>query len=103
MESKGVYEVLGPWAEADPVPARGLAERVNDLSGKTIGFFRNSKRAARPILANLEEKLVKRYPSLNISHFTFLPNDDVEATPDLLAKFEEWLKGVDAVVLAYGD
>jgi hypothetical protein len=99
----GVYEVLGPWAEADPVPAKGLAERVNDLGGKTIGFFRNSKRASRPILANLEAKLKQRYPSLNVSYFTFLPNDDVEATSGLLVKFEEWLKGVDAVVLAYGD
>jgi hypothetical protein len=101
--NKGVYEVLSPWAEADPVPARGLAERVNDLSGKRIGFFRNSKRAARPILANLEGKLKKRFPTLSLSEFTFLPNDDVEAVPQLLGKFEEWLKTVDAVVLAYGD
>jgi hypothetical protein len=104
MESnKGVYEVLSPWAEADPIPARGLAERVNDLAGKKIGFFRNSKRAARPILENLEEKLKKRFPALTISQFVFLPNDDVEATPGLLGKFEEWLSTVDAVVLAYGD
>jgi hypothetical protein len=103
MESnKAVYEVLSPWAEADPVPAKGLAERVNDLSGKTIGFFRNSKRAARPIFANLEGKLKKQFPSLSTKEFVFLPNDDVLAT-DEVARFDEWLKGVDAVVLAYGD
>jgi hypothetical protein len=103
QNNKYVYEVLSPWAEADPVPAKGLAERVNSLEGKKIGFFRNSKRAARPMLANLEQKLKKRFPGLAISEFTYLPNDDVEATPDLLVKFEEWLKGVDAIVLAYGD
>ncbi len=100
--NKAVYEVLSPWAEADPVPARSLAERVDDLEGKTIGFFRNSKRAARPIFANLEQRLKKQFASIAFSEFVFLPNDDVLAT-DETARFEEWLKGVDAVVLAYGD
>ncbi|MBN1189832.1 MAG: hypothetical protein JXA46_08775 [Dehalococcoidales bacterium] len=103
MESNNnIYEVLSPWAEADPVPARGLAGRVKELEGKTIGFFRNSKRAARPIFDNLEQKLKRRIPSISFSEFVFLPNDDVLAT-DEIPRFEEWLKGVDAVVLAYGD
>jgi len=100
--NKAVYEVLSPWAEADPVLAKGLAERIDGLSGKTIGFFRNSKRAARPIFANLAEKLKKQASSVSFSEFVFLPNDDVLATNEI-ARFEEWLKGVDAVVLAYGD
>jgi hypothetical protein len=105
MENKngnGVFEVLSPWAEADPVPSRGIATRIKDLEGKKVGFLRNSKRAARPTLTVLEDKLKARFPSLEISHFVFLPNDDVAATEDL-PKFEQWLKEIDAVVLAYGD
>jgi hypothetical protein len=105
MENKndnGVFEVLSPWAEAYPVPSRSIADRIKDLAGKKVGFLRNSKRAARPILAVLEDKLKARFPSLEISHFVFLPNDDIAATRDL-PKFEQWLKEVDAVMLAYGD
>ncbi len=96
------YEVLSPWAEADPIPQMGLAPRINDLNGKKLGFLRNSKRAARPTLEILEGKLKIRFPSLQISHFTFLPNNEIEVTPDL-SRFETWLQEVDAVILAYGD
>jgi hypothetical protein len=98
----GNYEVLSPWAEADPRSLKGISPRISDLAGKRVGFFRNSKRAARPILANLENKLKTRFPSVEISHFVFLKNDDVAKTEDLPA-FESWLKEVDAVILAYGD
>jgi hypothetical protein len=98
----GNYEVLSPWAEADPRPLKGISTQIADLAGKKVGFFRNSKRAARPILANLENKLKTRFPSIEISHFVFLKNDDITATSDLPG-FESWLKEVDAVILAYGD
>lgn len=96
------YEVLSPWAEADPVPQKGLADRLDVLTDKTVGFLRNSKRAARPIFSVLEDKLKAKVPSLKISHFVFLPNDEVAATGDL-PRFENWLKEVDAIVMAYGD
>jgi hypothetical protein len=99
---KGIYEVLSPWAEADPPPLKGLADRLPDLSGKKIGFFRNSKRAARPTFVNLEARLTKRFPDASFSEYTFLPNDDVIATR-FLPEYEEWLKGMDAVIFAYGD
>ena len=44
------FEVLSPWAEADPVPARGITPRVSSLAGKKIGLFRNNKRAAQPLM-----------------------------------------------------
>ncbi len=96
------YEVLSPWAEVDPIPQLGMASRILDLNGKKLGFLRNSKRAARPILEILDGKLKSRFPSLQINHFAFLPNNEVEATPDL-SRFESWLKEVDAIILAYGD
>ena len=98
----GEYEVLSPWADADPRPLKGIAPRIASLAGKRVGFFRNSKRAARPILANLEKKLKTNFPSLEVSYFVSLRNDDIVTTSDL-AGFESWLKEVDTVVLAYGD
>ena len=98
----GQYEVLNPWAIADPVPQKGLAQRLTDLNGRKIGLFRNSKRAAHPIFSVLEEKLKDKYPSLQTSTFVFLPNDEIEATDDL-TRYEEWLKEIDAVIFAYGD
>ena len=39
-----LFEVLSPWAEADPVPMEGLtAERLTDLNGKKVGLFCNIK------------------------------------------------------------
>ena len=35
----GQYEVLNPWAEVDPIPLKGIAPRVADLTGKTMGLF----------------------------------------------------------------
>ena len=29
------FKVLSPWAEADPIPWRGINERISDLSGKS--------------------------------------------------------------------
>ena len=48
--------MLSPWAEADPVPARGITPRLDTLEGKTIGMFANGKRAAVPLLEALERE-----------------------------------------------
>ena len=97
------YEVLSPWAEADPIPLRGISPRLTDLTGKTAGLFRNSKRAAKPTLTLVEEKLKARYPTLEFSPYAFMPNAGVTETEEWTARFEEWLKEVDAVILSYGD
>jgi len=101
--TKNLYEVMSPWAEADPIPLKGIAPRVKDLSGKKIGLFRNSKRAARPSLGVVETNLKARFPGCEIRPYAFMPNAGITETPEWTAKFEEWLRGVDAVVLAYGD
>ncbi|MCR4394566.1 MAG: hypothetical protein NUV31_09385 [Dehalococcoidales bacterium] len=90
------YEVLSPWAEADPVPVRGLtAPRLNELEGKKIGLYRNDKRAAGPILSAIEKKLKERFPNLQVSWYTSQKTD--------VPEFDDWLKSVDAVVAAVGD
>jgi len=97
------YEVLSPWADADPKPLRGIAERVAGLAGKKIGLFCNSKRAAYPILASVEGKLKEKFSTSEISWYFFSKVNVPEIETEGKAKFEKWVKGVDAVVTAFGD
>jgi len=98
-----VYEVLSPWAEADPVKFRGINPRPADLAGKNIGLLRNSKRAAEPTLKVLEDRLKKKYPTATFTWFANLtPNEALVELPDK-QQFEDWLKEVDEVILTYGD
>ena len=101
-KENGQYEVLSPWAEVDPLPLKGLSPRLTDMTGKKIGLFFNNKEAARPIQNIVEARLKKRFPALEFSHFLRIPNLSVAETEDW-AKFEEWVKGLDAVILAVGD
>lgn len=96
------YEVLNPWAEADPIPLRGISERLTDLNGKHIGLFMNGKVAARPTIDVVEKRLKDRVPTLQFSHFKRTRNVSVTETENM-EKFEEWAKGVDAVILSAGD
>ena len=98
------YDVLSPWAEADPVPYRGLTPRLADLVGKKIGLLSNGKRAARPILMVVEKRIKERFPTVEISwYFTQNAIGPQEIDTEHKAKLEEWIKGVDAVVGAVGD
>jgi hypothetical protein len=98
-----LYEVLGPWAEADPVPARGITPRVADLAGKKIGLYRNGKRAAEPTLKVVEDRLKKKYPTATFTSFFNMAANEAIIEQDRKGEFEDWLKGVDAVIAAYGD
>ncbi len=100
--SSGQYEVLSPWADADPVPARGISLRLNNLNEKTIGLFINSKIAAKPTQDAVEAQLKEKFPTLQFSRFTRKENLSVDETADN-DKFQEWVKGVDAVILSAGD
>ena len=78
-----LYEVMSPWAEADPIPLKGITPRVKGLSGKKIGLFRNSKRVARPTLAVVEARLKEKFPDCEIKSYTFMPNAGINEK-------EEW-------------
>ena len=89
---------MSPWAEADPVPFGGFRP-VRDLAGKKIGLFRNSKRAAGPILDVVERRLKERFPTAEFTEFANLrQNETITGRDD--KGFEEWLERVDAVVTA---
>jgi hypothetical protein len=98
-----VYEVLSPWADVDPIPLRGLSARIDSLSGKKIGLFANFKRAAKPIMAEVEKRLKEKFPDVETSLFdSTLPNVTETETVNK-EKFTTWAKGVDAVIAAVGD
>ena len=102
-KSGAIYEVLSPWAEADPIPLKGLAARLTNLAGKKIGLLRNGKRAAEPILTVTEKRLRERYPTTEFVWFRGRTFSVSELEKDRLKEFEDWIKSVDAVIAAVGD
>ena len=97
------YEVLSPWAEADPVPWRGIAERLTGLSNKRIGLLVNSKRTAEPTLKVIEDRLKKRFPDTLFSWFYNLKANELAIATNKKENFEKWLDEVDTVISSYGD
>ena len=97
------YEVLSPWAEADPISLKGLSPRVDKLDGKKIGLLCNNKRAA-PLVLDATEKLIKKkFPTAVISRFYTRSFSVSSLEKDREAEFNKWIKGVDAVIAAVGD
>jgi hypothetical protein len=96
------YEVLSPWADVDPVPLEGISPRLPDLMGRRIGLFHNGKVAAAPILDAVEAELRSRIDGVSFARFGRTANLEVAETPDR-QRYEEWVREVDAVVLAVGD
>lgn len=97
------YEVLNPWAVVDPVSLRSPAPRLDSLDGKTIGLFKNFKRAAGPILEVVERELQVRYPSAKFSWFNSNAANVLETETENREKFEKWAKEIDAAVTSVGD
>ena len=101
--SDGQYEVLNPWAEADPIPLRGISPRIESLAGKKIGLFANFKRAAVPITESVEKRLSGMYADASFSlYHSTLPNVN-EAETKNRDRFIAWVKSVDAIVAVVGD
>ncbi len=97
------YEVLSPWAEADPVSPKGIMPRLDSLDGKRIGLLRNSKRAAAPLMKVIEKKLKGRYPTLEFDEFANMKPNERLIDQDKKEEFEQWLQGIDAVIATFGD
>jgi hypothetical protein len=98
----GEYQVLSPWAEADPRPLAGISSRVGNLAGKNIGLFANYKRAAPLIQKEVQRQLAAKFPTARFTEFQFGRNFDVSETQEI-KKLENWLQGVDTIVAAIGD
>lgn len=101
---KSDYEVLSPWATADPKPLKGITPRFTGISGKKIGLYATSKRAPKPILMAIEKKLKERIPSVETSwYISTLPYSVMQIEGPDKIQFSEWVKKVDAVITAVGD
>jgi hypothetical protein len=97
------FEVLSPWAEADPIPLKGLSPRLDTMDGKKIGLLCNNKRAA-PLILDVTEKLLKeRYPSVKVSRFKTNSFSVSALEKEREGEFNDWIKGVDGVIAAVGD
>lgn len=101
-KTNGQYEVLSPWAETDPIPLKGIAPRLTDMTNKTIGLLVNGKRASAPMQEIVEARLKERFPTLKFSRFRPTGNREVNETADK-DDFHQWIQGLDAAVTAVGD
>jgi hypothetical protein len=97
------FEVLSPWADADPVPLRGLSQRPESLDGRKIGLYSNRKRAAELTLRAVERELLERFPAAQTSWYECTTVNLPEMLSDGKARFEAWVGSVDAVVLSVAD
>ena len=97
------YEVLSPWADADPVPLRGITPRPADFAGKIIGLYSNRKRAAQLTLEAVERELLEKFPRAKTSWYACTTINTPEMLTEGKAKFEAWVASVDAVVLSVAD
>jgi hypothetical protein len=97
------YEVLSPWAEADPTPFRGISPRLDTLAGKKIGLLVNTKRAAVPTMQVLKRRLTEKFSNVEFTEFANLKPNETITEHEAKEEFENWVKGVDAVITAFGD
>lgn len=96
------YEVLSPWAEADPKLLRGISPRLKDLTGKKIGLFVNRKRASQSIMNTVEAKLKARFPTTTFTYFVYGPRGEAAHT-EVQVEFKKWVSESDAIILGVGD
>jgi hypothetical protein len=102
-KSSSMFEVLSPWAEADPIPLQGLAPRLGALAGKKIGLLRNNKRSAEPILTVASRLLKEQCPDIEFSWFRGNTFAVSELEKNRLAEFDDWIRSVDAVIASTAD
>jgi hypothetical protein len=103
MTNNNQYEVLSPWAEAAPVPLKGLSPRLASLEGKKIGLFQNFKQASKQMAATIGEKLKERYPGIKTSLFDSTDQNVTVIETDKKEDFEKWARGIDAAILLVGN
>ena len=97
------FEVLSPWADADPIPLRGISPRLQSLAGKKIGLFVNSKRAAMPIAKSIDKRLKDIFPDIQTIMFHSTEPNVNEIETKNKERFTAWVKGIDAVIAVVGD
>ena len=97
------FEVLSPWADADPIPLRGISPRIDTLSGKKVGIFVNPKRAALPMAESIDKRLKAMYPDIQTIMYRSYGANVNEIETENKEAFTEWAQGLDAAIAVVGD
>ncbi len=104
------FEVLSPCGDADPIEQIGLNPRVTDLNQATIGLYTTFKEHWVLILDEIARQLKERYPGARFTSFQYIEDlncytqvAELAKDPRVRPEFEEWLKGVDTVIVANAD
>jgi hypothetical protein len=104
------YEALSPRGDVDPIKQIALNPRVPDLNQATIGLFASFKQHWVLILDEIAKQIQERYPGAEFTRFRYMKDlnshaqvAEVAKDPDLRPQFEEWAKGVDAVIVGNAD
>lgn len=97
------YEVVWPKSPQG-VQAHSLADRVNGLAGKRIGFLWDYMFRGDELFPVLEKELVNRFPGLEVVGYDEIGNTHgpdeasvIAALPDVLAE-----RHIDAVISGMG-
>lgn len=104
------YEVLSPRGDVDPIKQVALSPRVPDLNNATIGLFASFKQHWVLILDEIAKQIQERYPGARFTRFRYTKDlnsytqvAEVAKDPDVRPQFEEWVRGVDAVIVGNAD
>jgi hypothetical protein len=104
------YEVLSPRGDVDPIRQIALNPRVPDLNNATIGLFASFKEHWALVLEEVAKQIQERYPGAKFTRFRYRKDlnsytqvAEVAKDPEIRPQFEEWAKGVDAVIVANAD
>lgn len=101
--SETQFEVLSPWADADPIPLRGISPRLSSLAGKKIGLFVNPKRAAMPMAQAIDRRLKAMYPDVQTTIYHSVGANVNEIETKNKEEFTTWAKGLDAAIAVVAD
>jgi len=104
------FEILSPRGNVDSIKPIGLNDRVPNLNQATIGLFTTFKGHWVMILDEIAKQLKERYPGASFTRFQYIQDLNCYTQVAELAKdekvrpeFEEWIKGVDTVIVANAD
>lgn len=96
MDKQVEIEVLNPRGVIEPSPVYSPAQRVNELTGKTIGLYSNGKDGMDNFYHVFVELLKEKYPTVKT---TRLSGDYMINEKDA----KEWVPQIDTFIYGVGD
>jgi hypothetical protein len=104
------FEVLNPRGDIDPIVRIGLNPRLTDLNQATVGLYATFKEHWVLILDEIGKQLKELYPGITFARYQYTKDlnsytqvAELAKDPDERPGFEEWIKGVDGVIVANAD